>query len=378
MSITSSTPSARTRAIALAQHVLREKLDKWPDLKKHEQVFRLILARTEGTQKDDLKDLLPDPDERTIRRWVQAMNTVLRAGFAAAGCIYALQAVEGQAGHQSESQKKERNTFTIVANSALEKASYRKWWTGVFANSLNAQSFPVNLVYPVCCDSARPSLTLGAAQLLKHLSRSFLLNGIDLQDTDAGSFQCDDLREPGQNLVLIGGPEENPHVKALEFPEVLDLAWDRDARAIEGAQTEDGQDIADSDAEGPRAVHVLVSAFAPAWMQDGRIWNFQALEDRAYEAMGMYFSSDANLDALAVKLGVKPSEEFPSRLQLVFRVHLNAKGQLRNKTGDVTLLDSVGATGPSTGSASGLPRKANNRQGSKSNLRIAASGGQII
>lgn len=378
MSITSSTPSARTRAIALAQHVLREKLDKWPELKKHEQVFRLILARTEGTQKLDLKDLLPDPDERTIRRWVQVMNELLLECFAAAGCIYALQAVEGRAGHQSESQKKERNTFTIVANSALEQASYRKWWTGVFTNSLNAQSFPVTLVYPLCGDSAQPSLSLGSAQLLKHLSRSFLLNGIDLQDTPAGSFQCDDLREPGQNLIFLGMPHENPHVQALEVPEVLDLAWDRETRTIDGAQTEEGQDIADSTAEGPRAVHVLVSAFAPAWMQDGRIWIFQALEDRAYEAMGMYFSSDENLDQLAVKLGVKPSEEFPSQLQLVFRVHLNAKGQLRNKTGDVTLVDHVGATGPVTGSSSGLPRKTNGNSASQSNLRIAASGGKAV
>ncbi|BDC49383.1 hypothetical protein F183_A16990 [Bryobacterales bacterium F-183] len=375
MSITSSTPSARTRAIALAQHVLREKLDKWPDLQRHEQVFRLILARTEGTEKSDLEDLLPDPDERTIRRWVKALNAVLRAGFAAAGCIYALQAVEGQAGHQSESQKKLRHTFTILANEDLQKLSYRKCWTGIFANSLNAQAYPVNFIYPLCDNTAR-TLTAGTAQLLKHLSRSFLMNGIDMEDTDAASFRCDDLREPGSNLILVGTPAQNPHVQALEFPEALDLTWDPEARAINNAQTEDGQDIADSLNEGPRAVHVLVSVFAPAWMQDARIWVFQAMEDRAYEAMGLYFSSDANLDDLAIKLGVKPSEEFPSRLQLVFRVHLNAKGQLRNKTGDVMLMDYVGATGPVTGATSGLPRKTNGKQ--PANLRIAASGGKTV
>lgn len=381
MSNSSSNPLAPARAIALAEHVLREKLDKWTDLKKHEQLFRLILARTQGEEKAELKDLLPEPDERTIRRWIGHLNSVLRAGFANAGCIYALQVVEGQPGHQSESQKKDRNTFTIVANADLQNASYRKCWTGLYANSLNAKAYPATFVYPLYGGSER-ALGLGCVQMLKHLSRSFLLNGVDLEDADCATFHCEDLREPGRNLILIGGPDENPHVADLQIPDELELEWDRDTLSISGGKDEHGNPVpppTDTQGAGPRAVHVLATCMPPAWMDDARIWIFQALEDRAYEAMGLFFSSNENLETLAVKLGVRPSEEFPARMQLVFRVHIKANGQLRNGTGDVQLISFFGAargSGPPSQPPPMVPRRPNNLEGGrKQGLHIAASGG---
>jgi hypothetical protein len=318
-----------------AEAFRREYVEKRPELLEYRPLFDAIFERTRTNgEAPDLKDVFVELewDDRTLRRKVQALREALEAIAIEEKLLYILTIEEGKAGHQTADLKRKRQTFTLLANIDLKDFYVRKWWSSIFPNNPGAERRGVCVVYPTIADGSRILASHGDLQLVKHLSRSLWLNGVECDDKEASMSDRPD--EADRHLILTGNEASNPAIVKVSLPKALPLRLESDA-------INDGGDLSWTDGkEGPRTVHALVTTCPCKWSK-ARLWLFEACHDRALEAVARYFSDAEKMRLLANALGLSPVDEFPAELQLVFAISVNSENQLRGADGDITLVHTV-------------------------------------
>ena len=307
----------------------REYVDKRPDLAEFRPLFAAILERTRSAKAAGL-NVTFEWDDRTLRRKVQA----LRDAFVEIGkteeLLYILTIEEARAGHQTAELKRSRHTFILLPNLELKDFYLRKWWSGLFPNTPGADSRGVCIVYPTIERGERVLASQGDLQMVKHLSRSLLANGVECDDQEA-SIYSNEPDEADRHLILTGNESSNHVIAEVTFPDELPL------RCLEESIT-DGEQQRWSDGEPgvPRTVHALVTTCKCKWSK-ARLWIFEARHDRALEGVARYFADSRKIESLAKALNLSPADEFPPSLQLVFTINVNRQNQLRGADGEIAL-----------------------------------------
>lgn len=323
-----------------AEAFRREFVDKRSELLEFRPLFDAIFERTRSADAADLKDVFTDWDERTLRRKVQALREAMEAIAEEEELLFILTIEEGKPGHQTAELKRSRQTFLLRANLKLKDFYVRKWWSTAFPNTPGVERRGVCLVYPTLdIASGRVLASQGDLQLVKHLSRSLWMNGVECDDKEAGFFN-DDPDEADRHLILSGNETSNHVIAEVTLPATLPLRCDETS-----INDGDKQKWSDGEPGAPRTVFALVTACPCKWSK-ARLWIFEARHDRALEAVARYFADSRKVEALANALGLSPTDEFPPELQLVFAVNVNRQNQLRGADGEISLVHMVGQQPP--------------------------------
>jgi hypothetical protein len=310
----------------------REYVEKRPELLEYRPLFDAILERTANAEALDLKDTFPDWDERTVRRKVQSLREALETIAEDEELLYILTIEEGKPGHQTAELKRSRQTFLLRANLKLKDFYVRKWWSAAFPNTPGGQRRGMCLVYPTVeiKETHRVLASQGDLQLVKHLSRSLWMNGVECDDKEAAFFH-DDPDEADRHLILTGNETSNHAIAQVTRPGKLAFRCGEKAISGNKRRWEDGEP------ETPRTVYALVTTCKCAW-SEARLWIFEARHDRALEAVARYFADSRQVEALAKELNLSPTDEFPKELQLVFAINVNRQNQLRGADGEISLV----------------------------------------
>ncbi len=328
--------------LQLAEAFGREHVEKRLDFKDYVPLYDAILQRTQNPSAPDLKDIFVDLDERAIRREVGELRGLIEKTAREQQMQSILSIEEGRAGRQTDDLKRKRHTFLLKPHLELPDFYLRKWWSGLFPNIPGVRALPVSILYPTIetvkdGGENRILSAQGDWQIVKHFARTFWMSGVACDDQDAGGY-TGEPDEADRNLLLVGHPHSNHVIDQVTFPDELPLRC-----TVDRVITDGGMKLrwADGEPGTPRTVYACVSAFPCLWNKKARLWIFEARHDRALEALARYFSTPANLNDLAGKLGVGPLDEFPSHLQLVFSIEVNRQNQLIGADGGIQLVHSI-------------------------------------
>jgi hypothetical protein len=316
--------------IQVVEDHLREYEITVAGLKKHRQILDIVLERTRNPEYPDIKDILPDLEDRSIRRNLTDVRNLLEEAGRKSQLPYLLSIEEGRPGYQSSDARRKRNTFYFKPNLSLPDFYTRKAWTHLFPNMPGGKKHRIRILSTLVRMGSRVLTSVGDLAIAEKLGAFFSRSGVEFSK---GDIPTDDRlpNAPDTHLILAGNLQWNRLIGKVLYPESLQLRCDGNGGIGKYRDDREG-DV--------RSVFALFSTFPCHYNKLARLSLFEASHDRALEALAGFMSDEDRLKELAKSLYIDAGGEYPQRLQLVFRAFVDQSDQLLGPNGGIELVHS--------------------------------------
>jgi len=318
---------ADNSTIQVVEDHLHEYENTITELKRYRHILDIVLERSRTPGYPDIKDILPDLDERVIRRQLNEVRNILEEAGRQHQLLYLLSIEEGRPGYQRDDARKKRNTFYFKPNQSLQDFHTRKAWWHLFPNMPGGKKHRVRILSSLVRVGSRILTSVGDLAIAEKLGAFFSRSGVDFSKEE---IPTDDRlpNAPDTHLILAGNPHWNQLIGKVLYPETLSMRCDGNGNIGKFRDQKDG-DV--------RSVFALFSTFPAYYNKHARLSLFEASHDRALEAVAGYFSDEESLKELAKSLYVDAGVNYPQPLQLVFRVFVDQRDQLLGPSGGIEL-----------------------------------------